>query len=70
MDWSCVEASWQTFRGEVQANWGRLTSDHLDAIAGRRVCLAKKLEEAYGVTGPKPSGRSGPSKHATRTPGR
>ena len=51
MDWNCVEASWQTFRGEVQANWGRLTSEHLDAIAGRRVCLAKKLEEAYGVTG-------------------
>ena len=51
MDWNCVEASWQTFRGEVQANWGRLTSDHLDAIAGRRVCLAKELEDAYGVTG-------------------
>ena len=51
MDWSCVEANWQTFRGEVQANWGRLTSDHLDAIAGRRVCLAKMLEDAYGVTG-------------------
>jgi uncharacterized protein YjbJ (UPF0337 family) len=51
MDWNHVEASWQTFRGEVQANWWRLTSDHLDAIAGRRVCLAKKLEEAYGVTG-------------------
>jgi uncharacterized protein YjbJ (UPF0337 family) len=51
MDWNCVEGSWQTFRGEVQANWGRLTSDHLDAIAGRRVYLAKKLEEAYGVTG-------------------
>src|ERR1700751_5523100 len=51
MDWNCVEASWQAFRVEVQANWGRLTSDHLDAIAGRRVCLAKKLEEAYGVTG-------------------
>jgi len=49
VDWNCVEASWQTFG--VQANWGRLTSDRLEPIAGRRVCLAKKREEAYGFTG-------------------
>ena len=51
MDWNFVEGSWQRFRDEVHANWGRLTSAHLDLIAGRRACLAKKLEEAYGVTG-------------------
>lgn len=51
MDWNSVEASWQRFRGEVHANWGRLTSAHLALIAGRRSRLASKIEEAYGVTG-------------------
>ena len=50
MDWNLVEASWQRFRGEVHANWWRLTDAHLDLIAGRRVHLASKIEEAYGVT--------------------
>jgi uncharacterized protein YjbJ (UPF0337 family) len=51
MDWNMVEASWQRFRSEVHANWGRLTDAHLDFIAGRRARLASKIEEAYGVTG-------------------
>jgi uncharacterized protein YjbJ (UPF0337 family) len=51
MDWNFVETSWQRFRSEVHANWGRLTSAHLDLIAGSRTRLASKIEEAYGVTG-------------------
>jgi len=50
VDWNLVEASWQRFRDEVHANWGRLTSAHLDLIAGSRARLASKIEEAYGVT--------------------
>jgi uncharacterized protein YjbJ (UPF0337 family) len=50
MDWDFTEATWQRFRGEVHANWGRLTSAHLDLIAGRRARLASKIKEAYGVT--------------------
>src|SRR5258708_1576260 len=51
MDWNFVDATWQRFRGEVHANWGRLTSAHLDLIAGGRARLASKIKEAYGVTG-------------------
>jgi uncharacterized protein YjbJ (UPF0337 family) len=50
MDWNCVEARWQQFRDEVHANWERLTSVHLDVIAGRRACLSNEIREAYGVT--------------------
>jgi uncharacterized protein YjbJ (UPF0337 family) len=50
MDWNFVEASWQRFGDEVHANWGRLTSAHLDLIAGSRARLASKIEEPYGVT--------------------
>ena len=51
MDWNSAQANWQQFKCEVYANCGRLTSGHLDVIAGRRACLANKIEEAYGVTG-------------------
>jgi uncharacterized protein YjbJ (UPF0337 family) len=51
MDWKFVEASWQGFKDEVHANWGRLTSAHLDFIAGKRAHLASTITEAYGVTG-------------------
>ena len=51
MDWNIVEASWHRFREEVHANWGRLTSAHLDSIAGKRAHLASSISEAYGVTG-------------------
>ena len=50
MDWNSVEASWLQVRYEVHANWRRLTSAHLDLIAGKRARLASKLDEAYGVT--------------------
>lgn len=50
MDWTLVEADWQQFRGEVHANWGKLTSGQLDMIAGGRALLATKIREAYGVT--------------------
>ena len=50
MNWNFAEASWQDFRSEVHANWGRLTSVHLDTIAGRRASLSNEIKEAYGVT--------------------
>lgn len=50
MDWNFAEANWQQFRGEVHANWGKLTSGQLDMIAGGRALLATKIREAYGVT--------------------
>lgn len=51
MDWNFAEASWQRFRDEVHANWGRLTGAQLDLIAGSRARLASRIEEAYGITG-------------------
>lgn len=51
MDWDLVQASWQRFKGEVQANWGRFTGPNLDFIGGNRARLANQIEEVYGVTG-------------------
>jgi uncharacterized protein YjbJ (UPF0337 family) len=50
MNWDIVEGNWKQFRGKVKAQWGKLTDDHLDVIAGKRIELTGKIQEAYGVT--------------------
>ena len=50
MNWDIVEGNWKQFKGKVKARWGSLTDDHLDMIAGKRVELAGKIQEAYGIT--------------------
>jgi uncharacterized protein YjbJ (UPF0337 family) len=50
MDWNIVEGNWKQFKGKVKAQWGKLTDDHLDVIAGNRDQLAGKVQETYGIT--------------------
>ena len=50
MNWDIVEGNWKQFNGKVKAQWGKLTDDHLDMIAGKRTELAGKIQEAYGIT--------------------
>jgi uncharacterized protein YjbJ (UPF0337 family) len=50
MNWDIVKGNWKQFRGKVKAQWGKLTDDHLDVIAGKRDELAGKIQETYGIT--------------------
>lgn len=50
MNWDIVEGNWKQFKGKVQAQWGKLTDDHLDVIAGKRDTLAGQIQESYGIT--------------------
>ena len=50
MDWNQVEGNWKQFKGKVQQQWGKLTNDHLDVIAGNRTELSGKIQEAYGIS--------------------
>ncbi len=50
MNWNIVEGNWKQFKGEVKAQWGKLTDDHLDVIAGKRSKLVGTIQEAYGIT--------------------
>lgn len=43
-----IEGNWEQIKGNVQAQWGRLTDDDIDVIAGNRKALAGKLQELYG----------------------
>jgi len=48
MNWNQVEGNWEQFKGSAQKQWGKLTGDDLDVIAGNRKQLAGKLQERYG----------------------
>ena len=50
MNWDIVEGNWKQFKGRVRVRWGKLTNYNLDLIAGKRVELAGKIQEAYGIT--------------------
>ncbi|WP_420890884.1 CsbD family protein [Marinobacter suaedae] len=34
----------------MKEQWGKLTDDRLDEIAGRREQLAGEMQQAYGIT--------------------
>jgi uncharacterized protein YjbJ (UPF0337 family) len=44
-----MEGNWKQFKGKVKEQWGKLTDDDLDVIAGRRDQLAGKIQERHGV---------------------
>jgi uncharacterized protein YjbJ (UPF0337 family) len=48
MDWNRLEGSWKQLKGKAKEQWGKLTDDDLDVIAGRRDQLEGKLQERYG----------------------
>ncbi len=50
MHWDIVQGNWKYFKGKVKAEWGKLTDDHIDEIAGKRDQLAGTLQRLYGVT--------------------
>ena len=36
MDWNWVEGNWKEMKGKVKEQWGKLTDDDLDVIAGKQ----------------------------------
>jgi uncharacterized protein YjbJ (UPF0337 family) len=49
MNWDVIEGNWTQYRNQVKAQWGKLTDNCLDVIAGKRDHLAGKIQEAYGI---------------------
>ena len=45
MNWDRIEGTWKQVTGKAKEEWGKLTDDDLDVIAGRRGQLAGKLQE-------------------------
>jgi len=49
MNWDQIEGKWNQFKGSVKQQWGKLTDDDLDYIAGTRDKFVGKLQERYGL---------------------
>ena len=50
MNWDRIEGNWKQFKGSARQQWGKLTDDQLDVIAGKRDLLLGRIQEAYGIT--------------------
>ena len=49
MNWDQIEGNWTQFKGNVKQQWGKLTDDQLDVIAGKREHLAGQIQVMYGI---------------------
>jgi len=49
MNWDQIEGKWTQMKGSLKQQWGKLTDDDLDYIAGSRDKLIGKLQERYGL---------------------
>jgi uncharacterized protein YjbJ (UPF0337 family) len=49
MNWDRIEGNWKQLKGKVREQWGKLTDDQFDNIAGKRDRLAGSLQESYGI---------------------
>jgi uncharacterized protein YjbJ (UPF0337 family) len=45
-----VEGNWLQFKGKVKEQWGKLTDDDLDVIAGKRDQLLGRIQERHGLS--------------------
>jgi uncharacterized protein YjbJ (UPF0337 family) len=50
MNKDTIKGNWKELRSKVKEQWGKLTDDQLDEIAGRRDQLAGEIQQAYGIT--------------------
>ena len=49
MNWDRIEGNWKQVTGKAKVQWGKLTDDDLDVIAGHRDVMAGKIQERYGI---------------------
>lgn len=49
MNWDQIEGNWKQIKGNVRTQWGKLTDDDLEVVAGKRDKLAGVLQERYGI---------------------
>ena len=49
MNWDRIQGNWKQVAGKAKAQWGKLTDDDLDVVAGRREQLAGRIQERYGI---------------------
>ncbi len=49
MNIDTFEGNWKQLKGKAKEQWGKLTDDDLDVVAGKRDQLVGRLQERYGM---------------------
>ena len=49
MNWDRIKGNWKQVQGRAKAQWGKLTDDDLQVVAGHREQLAGRIQERYGI---------------------
>ena len=44
MNWDYIEGNWKQAKGKIKEQWGKLTDDELDVIAGKLIEINVKDE--------------------------
>ncbi len=47
--WDKIAGNWKQFKGEARKQWGKLTDDEMEQVAGERDKLVGKIQERYGI---------------------
>ncbi len=50
MNKQTIQGNWMQLKGKVREQWGKLTDDDVDVIAGKRDQLVGKIKDLYGKT--------------------
>lgn len=48
--WAKIKGAWTQSKGAVKEQWGKLTDNDVEEIAGRREVLVGKLQTRYGMS--------------------
>ena len=49
MNWDTIQGNWKQLTGQAKQQWGKLTDDDLQVVAGHRDQLSGKIQERYGI---------------------
>jgi uncharacterized protein YjbJ (UPF0337 family) len=49
MNWDRIQGNWKHVARKAKEQWGKLTDDDCNVIAGHRDQLARKIQERYGL---------------------
>lgn len=49
VNWEQAKGQWNQLKGSVRRQWGKLTDDDLDVVAGDYQRLIGRIQERYGI---------------------
>jgi uncharacterized protein YjbJ (UPF0337 family) len=47
LNWEHIESHWHQVKGRAKVQWGELTDNDFELVAGRRDALLGKIQERY-----------------------